>query len=210
MTSHVSLLLPDKDQLRRTCKAISVLDAILSPDWEFRYFSYNAHWSEDEEFFEMKDGSGDHLFILFRQEGCVINGFCHEAPQTVVEDLTKGLPPVFNEFIFGEPVKSTGTTFCAWTLENSGWQPAKEINSNCAKELLFIFDGKPETYIAWASEYFEGSYRGQEVSPSVVNKIYREEPLTRDMVMELVSEVHDWDQLQSEMEEIDYLTNLKN
>lgn len=30
------------ENLRMLCKAISVLDAMICPDWEFRYYSYNA------------------------------------------------------------------------------------------------------------------------------------------------------------------------
>ncbi|MCD7930494.1 MAG: hypothetical protein LUH15_03550 [Tannerellaceae bacterium] len=46
-----------------------------SPEWEYRYYSYNRKWSDKEEVFEMKNGSGDQMLILFREEGCVINGF---------------------------------------------------------------------------------------------------------------------------------------
>ena len=33
--------LPDIKSLKSTCKAISVLDAILSQDWEYRYYPYD-------------------------------------------------------------------------------------------------------------------------------------------------------------------------
>jgi len=34
----------------RCYKAISVLDAILSPEWEYHFYAYNSQWSENEEF----------------------------------------------------------------------------------------------------------------------------------------------------------------
>ena len=34
-------LLPDIDVLRRAIQSIAMLDAILSPEWEFRYYSFN-------------------------------------------------------------------------------------------------------------------------------------------------------------------------
>jgi hypothetical protein len=71
-------LLPNKLHLRQICKAISVLDAILSPEWVDRYYSYQSKWSENEEFCEMRNGQGDDMMILFREEGCVINGMTHE------------------------------------------------------------------------------------------------------------------------------------
>ena len=34
----------------RCYKAISVLAAILSPEWEYHFYAYNSQWSENEEF----------------------------------------------------------------------------------------------------------------------------------------------------------------
>lgn len=111
------MFLPDTQKLKSICKAISVLDAILSQEWEYRYYSYNNNWSDHEEFFEMRDGSGDQMLVLFTQNDCVINGFAHEYKQQNKQKLTENLPSIFNEFIFGEPVNSIGTTFCLWTTE---------------------------------------------------------------------------------------------
>src|SRR5688572_20967044 len=98
--------MPGVESVKRICKAVAVLDAIICPDWEFRYYSYNSKWSENEAFFEMRNGEGSHMLILFREEGCVINGFCPECKQPGKSKLTAGLPEVFKEFIFGEPVKT--------------------------------------------------------------------------------------------------------
>lgn len=98
MISTTMLNLPDRKKLQTICKAISVLDAILSQEWEYRYYSYNNKWADKEEFCEMRDGSGNQMLILFRQDGCVINGFAHEYQQQEKENLTKNLPSIFNEF----------------------------------------------------------------------------------------------------------------
>ncbi|RZK21574.1 MAG: hypothetical protein EOO56_11155, partial [Hymenobacter sp.] len=67
--------LPAAPVLQRLSQALAVLDAINSPEWEYRYYSYNPVWSEGEELLEMRDGEGDQLLVLFRAEGCVINGY---------------------------------------------------------------------------------------------------------------------------------------
>jgi len=202
--------LPDKHDLRRICKAISVLDAILSPEEQYRYHTYNSRWGEGEELFEMRNGEGDHLLILFREDGCVINAFCHELKQPSINEVTKNLPPAFNEFIFSEPVKSIGTTFCIWTYEKSEWRANKNADAAmCIKEMFFLFDDKPSTYTNWANEYYAGSYVAAGLPTRVIQKIYNEEPLTKEMVLALVNEVEDWDALQSDMEQIDYITQFK-
>ncbi len=51
--------LPDVESLKRLSQSLAILDAIMSPDWEFRYYSFNSKWSEGEMMASMRDGSGD-------------------------------------------------------------------------------------------------------------------------------------------------------
>ncbi|MGW4895655.1 hypothetical protein ACWEQL_25835 [Kitasatospora sp. NPDC004240] len=41
--------LPDIATLRDRCRALAVLDAVLSPDWEGRYHTFDSRWGEGEE-----------------------------------------------------------------------------------------------------------------------------------------------------------------
>jgi len=70
----------------------------------------------------MRNGSGEEMHVLFREDGCAINGFAHEYEEKYKAKLTYNLPEIFNDFIFGEPVTSIGTTFCLWTTELINWQ----------------------------------------------------------------------------------------
>lgn len=156
-------LLPDRKSLKKICKAISVLDAIISQEWQFRYYSYNSKWDTNERCLQMRNGSGDEMHILFREDGCAINGFAHEYNQQDKTKLTNNMPAIFNDFIFGEPVKSVGTTFFLWTTELKNWQVGQLENfEDNSEEMLKIFDGQPQTYIDWATEYFEESYKKRE------------------------------------------------
>jgi hypothetical protein len=198
-------LLPSKNSLQNICKAISVLDAIICQEWEYRYYSYNSKWGEGEEFFEMRDGSGDLMNILFLEKNCVINGFTHEFQKNQKSDLTTNLPQMYNDFIFGEPVASLGTTFCLWTNETENWEVGliKDYNDN-SEELLAIFDGNPQTYIDWASDYFEDSYKETGIPLNTVTEIYQGKILTKEMVLSLVEEIEDWELLEEDLKEINY------
>lgn len=198
-------LLPESNTLQTICKAISVLDAILAQDWEYRYYSYNNKWSENEEFFEMRDGSGNNMLILFRQDACIINGFAHEYERQEKQNLTKGLPAVFDEFIFGEPVSSIGTTFCLWTTEQRKWQVGIVENyEDNSEEMMNILDGNPQTYVDWATEYFDGSYIASGIPLKIVTKIYEGATLTKEMVLTIVEQLEDWEQLKDDLNEIGY------
>ena len=210
-------LLPNQPALQQLCKAISVCDAIISPEWEYRYYSYQEKWAKDEEFFEMRDGQGDQMLILFRPDGCVINGFAHElydyeAELPAKSKLTHGLPDIYKEFIFGEPVKTIGTTFCIWTNDLStnsqqNWQIGDcEHHEDGSKEMLYLFDGKPQTYVAWACEYFEAGhdYKQSGIPLKTVADIYAGKTLTKAMVLSIVDDVEDWAQLEADLQEINY------
>lgn len=201
-------LLPDRKKLQIICKAISVLDAIISQEWEYRYYSYNNKWADDEEFCEMRNGSGDQMLILFRQDGCVINGFAHDFVQQDKEKLTKDLPSIFDTFIFGEPVRSIGTTFCLWIIEQKKWQVGKVENyEDNSEEMLNIFDGQPQTYIDWATDYFNESYEESGIPMDTISKIYSGQTLTKEMVLSIVEELQDWEQLVTDLNEIGYPYN---
>src|SRR6185295_5374239 len=75
-------LLPDVDRLRAILQSMALLDAILSPEWESRYYSFDAHWSEDGQMGSMRNGEGDEFFCHFDEKGCFLKGFVHEAHMT--------------------------------------------------------------------------------------------------------------------------------
>jgi len=204
-------LLPDRRSLEAICKAISVLDAIISQEWQYRYYSFNSKWDTNERCLQMRNGSGDEMHILFREGVCAINGFAHEYEQQDKSKLTNNLPAIFNDFIFGEPVTSIGTTFCLWTTELKNWQVGQlESFEDNSEEMLNIFDGQPQTYINWATEYFEESYRESGIPLDTVTKIYSGQTLTKEMVLSIVDKLEDWEQLEKDLIEINYPYVFKN
>jgi len=199
------LLLPASEKLKNACKAMAVIDAILSQDWVYRYYSFNSAWSDEEEFFEMRNGEGDQVLILFREEGTVINGFAHEAEEADKNKLTHELPAVFHEFIFGEPVHSAGTTFCVWKNGEDKWKTGiVAANDDHSEELLSPLNAEPVTYRKWATAYFKGSYKESGIPIEIVSRIFNHEPLTKEMVLAIVDELQDWDQLIEDLIEISY------
>jgi len=197
--------MPRRVQLKSICKAISVLDAILCQEWADRYYSYNSKWAPDEEFCGMRNGQGDELLILFQAEGCIINGMVHEYYPKDKTRLTMGLPKIYDEFIFGEPVISIGTTFCLWSSSDKKWEivDISDFNDG-SEEMLAIFDGNPLSYINWAKDYYEENFIVNDETERIVTSIYEGQPLTKEMVHLLANNLEDWDQLLNDLEEINY------
>src|SRR5438270_956866 len=74
--------LPDIPGLLRLTKSLAMLDAILEPQWEYRYSSFNSRWGSGQQMASMDNGSGDGLFCLFFDQGVAIKGFAHESPMS--------------------------------------------------------------------------------------------------------------------------------
>jgi len=220
-------LLPSIIDFQNLCKSISALEAIICPDWEYRYFSYNKNWSNAEEICEMRNGQGDQMLILFNQFGVLINGFAHESQmngwrsvkvkkkesflnnlfnskskkeqviQNIWKGVTEGLPKEFEEFIYGEPVKSIGTTFCIWQSKMYNyWQigsidfPNDEYLDGSA-DLLQLLDNNPKTYKNWAEEYYEEQFENFELDLSTVTAIYNQCKINNEIVRKINPQLKD-------------------
>lgn len=182
--------LPDVNSLRELMQSLAMLDAILCPDWDGRYYSFNCRWNKNgDQMGSVRDGCGNELFALFNSQGCFIKGFDHEAP--ILDSITpdqhyQGLPAIFESCV-SEPAFSTDdVTFCIWRLkDDSQWSRnsialPKGGDPDGSEALLTPFDGNPKTYQEWAGDYYEC-----DVSPDAVRAIYERKPLTKDLVTTL-------------------------
>jgi hypothetical protein len=183
--------LPDIDDLRKLSKSLAMLDAIISPEWESRYYSFNSKWSQGEEMASMRNGSGDEYFLLFNTSGAILKGFAHESPMTpykqtpskLWEGIFDSVPKEFASFLTEPAFDIESTTFCIWrTYEDKAWQCGEikfpeSDDPDGSEGLLFILDGNPETYKAWAEEYYE-----EKISAVAVRDIYAHRPMTYELI----------------------------
>jgi hypothetical protein len=193
-------LLPDVDGLRRLLQSMAMLDAIICPEWQYRYYSFNSVWSAGEQMGSMRDGEGDDFFALFNSAGCWLKGFAHESfTSPYRDDGTRQVWPgtldyVPSEFAacLREPAfKISDTTFCIWRRYiDFSWIrgqidfSADTDDADGSQELLSPLDGHPESYHSWAESYYERT-----VSLSGVRAIYDHRSLTVEIVAELNREV---------------------
>jgi hypothetical protein len=205
-------LLPEVGGLLALLQSLAMLDAVLSPDWQGRYYSFNARWSEGEQMGSMRNGCGDDLFALFNAAGCFLKGFAHEAPMSpygrrpkaVWPGVLDGVPAEFAACLKQPAFSIEDTTFCVWRCyRDSTWQrgaiafpPGADPDGSLS--LLSPLDGKPTTYKAWAEDYYE-----RPVPLSAVRQVYAHEPLTQRLVHRLNPEAT-MEQLQADIEEIGY------
>lgn len=205
--------LPDIDSLRKLSQSLAMLEAILSPEWESRYYSFNSQWSQGEEMASMRNGSGDEYFLLFTAAGAILKGFAHESPMSpyhhrppkIWNGVLDNVPKEFASFLTEPAFDMESTTFCIWrTYTDKVWQrgnlefPESE-DPDGSKDLLFILDGNPRTYTAWAKEYYE-----EKISLKAVREIYAHRPLTPELISKLNPDLS-LSKLEEDIEEIGWL-----
>ena len=66
--------------VKRLMQALPMLDAILSPEWDTRYYSFNARWGDEAMMASMRNGQGDQWFAVFSPAGAALHGLALEAP----------------------------------------------------------------------------------------------------------------------------------
>src|SRR5262245_2992266 len=201
--------LPDIPGFRRLTRALAMLDAIMSPEWQFRYYSFDSRWADGEMMASMRNGSGDEWFALLASAGVALKGLAHEAPIYVQGAPFPGifdtLPGEFRANFLGEPAfDAANTTFCVWRrITDERWHcgsvrlpPGDDPDGSAG--LLSILDGQPEQYVRFAVDYYE-----RQIAIADVAAIYAHERLTADLVRRL-NPALSLDALAGDVEEIGY------
>lgn len=201
----IAARLPDIEILRRRCLAAATLDAILSPEWDGRRYSFTADWGGKASAAEIRDGCGNDCFIVFTTDGVFIKGFDHESPMSPYRrasthasgspelwpGLVDGLPAVFTQFLtepaFAGPDGVLAMTFCIWRENHdSQWHSGPvdftgldPYDTDGAHEMLgALCEPNPAAaYSSFAFEYFE-----VDLDPVAVEQIFELGPITDQLV----------------------------
>ncbi|MDB5296245.1 MAG: hypothetical protein JWO31_2228 [Phycisphaerales bacterium] len=213
MASTRSLhLLPDVGPLRRTCRAIAALDAVLQPEREFRYFAYQKSWGGGRELASMRDGGGDEWFLVFGPAGALMKGFVHDAAMSEPvangrppwPGVTDAVPPALAAYLNDPALSPAEATFCVWREPaDAEWRrghvrfpPGPDPDGS--EHLMAILDGDPVTYARWAEQHYE-----IEIPFIEVRRVYMHRPMTEEMARALNPQV-DWAALVVELDQIGY------
>ncbi|QGV81640.1 hypothetical protein [Streptomyces ficellus] len=198
MTVHdTARLLPSIPALRDHCRALALLEAILSPDPVYRHYTFDTRWSATEELASMSTGSGDEFSLVFSPAGAYLRGFDHESPMSpYVEDgvwpgVVDDVPEVFRRYV-DEPAFSHGVGFpdvtaCLWrTAGDDAWRagaiefPAHEDPDGSGFLFEHLTDRSPEAYRDFAADMHEVA-----VDLDAVRHVLALRPLTDGLVAAL-------------------------
>lgn len=165
-----------------------MLDAIISPNWENRCFTFDPCWGPEEKLASMRNGSGDEWFLVFMRSSALLKGFAHESLVgrhiDIAHTLEKTLPSLFIPVLQEPAFSMDAVSFCYWrTIEMSAWQKVtlkhsldESRDDDGSYGLLSVLINPPETYKKWAHDYFEIS-----TPTDVIESFYSLKPLTQSL-----------------------------
>lgn len=194
--------LPTIPELRARCRALARLDAILSPEWESRYYSFVAGWAPGEQMASMRNGSGDEWSIVFTTAGAYLRGFAHESKMSPFASGGEPWPGVLDTVPYefaecvDEPAFSSDdtpcVTVCVWRgAADDRWHhgdidyPAGPDPDGSASLFGVLLDPTPASYRAFAEDYYE-----VEVDAEAAAEIFASAPLTDNLVQRLNPDLH--------------------
>ena len=176
--------LPSIPELRRVAQTLAMLDAILSPDWEYRYYSFNSAWGPGEEMASMRNGSGDDWFLLLDHAGAAIKGFAHELADGpgLPQNIQAQVPADFSSFLNEPAFSMQQATFCYWRKTgDSSWSKVDGgPDDDGADQMLSLVTSGPSGYKGWAEDYFEVP-----VALDAVTALFAHAPLSDSLILAL-------------------------
>jgi hypothetical protein len=188
-------LLPDLAAIKQRTRALAMVEAIVCPEWEDRYYSYSCEWGSGEEMASMRNGQGDDWFLLFGPFGVGIKGLAHETKLAgdaeLLAEARHRIPSAFSSFLNEPAFGWDWMSFCYWrSQQDRAWSRVVHPRAERAEledgssEFLALLHEPASAYVEFAEWYYERS-----LPLPVVEVIYRNEPVTQEVVQALNSEL---------------------
>lgn len=177
-------LLPSIQAIRRITQSLAMLDAILCPEWDYRYYSFNGGWGPGEEMASMRNGSGDDWFLLLDSTGAALKGFAHELADdhSLPQNIQLEVPADFSSFLSEPAFSMQHATFCYWRRVNdSTWKKVSSaLTDDGSDDMLALLVTGPSGYRKWAEDYYEVP-----ISLEAVAALFSHEPLNDSVIRAL-------------------------
>lgn len=147
--------LPSIKEVKKISQGLALVDAILMPEWEDRFFSFNNDWDGNkmEAMASMKDGTGNEYFINFTNHGVAGKVLYDEQLPTTKEHLFC-IPDCLSGFKGEHAFNLDNASFFFWRERDSSfWESSP--NYLVSYPLLGFLVGGFEAYMDWAENYYE-------------------------------------------------------
>ncbi len=185
------LSFPDPRTLSNRAMALAMLDAIICPEFQYRYFSYDAAWSDNTQVAVMRNGDGDHWFLHLSSEGAALKGYVQALPRggarAMALEVQRRAPDEFGAFLHEPAFAMDAVSYFYFRRSaDPAWSKVAHPDAALAhwadgsEEFLSILLAPASCYYDYACDYFEC-----EPPLASIEHIYALAPLTAGVVRSL-------------------------
>lgn len=203
--------LPDRQTLKKICKAQSVLDWIICGQ-EFetyhRFFKSNQEeysGNEGQIGVNFEDEEGASLHIYFSEKGClIVPSQCITTQTPDNKAFEKRIPKEFQAF-YKKFYTNQDIPFVYYSLNDAPWVYEENFEIEETIHNLQHLLPNPEIYKNWADDFFgDETYFLPDANLNTIADIYNGKILSEEMVLSVVEQVDDWSDLERALNEIPY------
>ncbi|AZF24378.1 hypothetical protein [Pseudomonas sp. R2-60-08W] len=176
--------LPSIEKVRKTAQGLALLDAVIMPQWEYRYFSFNCNWDGkgEEMMASMKNGEGAGYFIHFTCEG-VVGKVLDENLLSNPQEHLDNMPEKFRAFKDEPAFSNNNASFFFWREANQGSWQASPDKLKRFPLLGFLQEGA----LAY-KEFAENCYE-KIIDINIIEKVLESLTVTTEQLVVINSEV---------------------
>jgi hypothetical protein len=182
---------PDPRTLGNRAMALAMLDALICPEIQYRYFSFDAGWGKDAQMGAMRNGDGDHWFLHLSGGGAALKGYAQQVSggdtRTMAREVQRRVPAEFNSFLHEPSFAMDAVSYFYWRRSgDAGWTKVAHPDADLpdwtdgSADYLSILLAPADCYYDYATDYFEC-----EPPMASVEHIYSLAPLTPAIVKSL-------------------------
>ncbi|NLZ82563.1 MAG: hypothetical protein GX915_02735 [Clostridiales bacterium] len=210
--------LPIIDKLKEILVSQAALDIIMIEDknrW-FRLINFYKNISNGIDIVKIDNGLGDHVYIVFADEGAIIKGYAHESIMSpyandevrIAEGIYDYVPSELM-ILLDDSEEFQDVTFCVWRKQNDMfWSKGDIIVPNDYKDgddgeyyLLKHILQDAGSWLEWAKTYYEE--RAEKIDLEDVKRVYEQQNITKDILMSINPD-SDFEEVCRELKRIGY------
>lgn len=186
MSSSISSIeqLPSIGRVQRAAQGLALWDAIMAPDWEYRYFSFNANWNghHDEMMASMRDGEGAEYFLHFTRDGVAGKVLSGTGSRDAAK-LLDAVPDRFRSFKDEPAFSNEEATLFFWRqVEAESWHASSDALTEFP--LLGYLSCSVDTYVRFGESYYE-----RKIDRCLVARVFETLRLTPEQLASLNPEI---------------------
>lgn len=210
--------LPSIDKLKDILVSQSALDIMMLKDkhrW-FRLINYYKNRSNAIDIAKIDNGLGDHLYLVFADEGAIIKGYTQESIMSpyandevrIAEGIYDYVPSELM-ILLDDSEEFQDVTFCLWRKQSDGFWSKGDIivpidykdgddGEYCLLKNILI---DAENWLEWAKTY----YKDQSINIDIadVKKVYEQQLITKE-TLGRINPNSDFEEVSRELNRIGY------